>query len=65
MVQPGQTMVDIVDSSDLWVIANYRETQLSNIREGADVEMTADAVRASLSKVSSNPFPMLRERLSQ
>ena len=43
-VQPGQTMVDIVDSSDLWVIANYRETQLSNIREGADVEMTADAV---------------------
>lgn len=44
MVQPGQTMVDIVDSSDLWVIANYRETQLSNIREGADVEMTADAV---------------------
>ena len=34
----------IVDSSDLWVIANYRETQLSNIREGADVEMTADAV---------------------
>ncbi len=37
-------MVDIVDSSDLWVIANYRETQLSNIREGADVEMTADAV---------------------
>ena len=44
LVQPGQTMVDIVDSSDLWVIANYRETQLSNIREGADVEMTADAV---------------------
>ena len=27
LVQPGQTMVDIVDSSDLWVIANYRETQ--------------------------------------
>ena len=44
LVQPGQTMVDIVDSRDLWVIANYRETQLSNIREGAEVEMTADAV---------------------
>lgn len=37
-------MVDIVDSSDLWVVANYRETQLSRIRERADVEMTADAV---------------------
>ena len=44
LVQPGQTMVDIVDDSDLWVIANYRETQLSRIREGADVTFRADAV---------------------
>lgn len=44
LVQPGQTMVDIVDNSDLWVIANYRETQLPNIKEGADVTFTADAV---------------------
>ena len=36
--------LNLVDSRDLWVIANYRETQLSNIREGAEVEMTADAV---------------------
>lgn len=44
LVQPGQTMVDIVDSGDLWVIANYRETQLHNIHEGAEVKITADAV---------------------
>ena len=44
LVQPGQTMVDIVDSSDLWVIANYRETQLPNIKEGYEVTLTADAV---------------------
>lgn len=44
LVQPGQTLLDIVDSSDLWVIANYRETQLPNIREGARVKITADAV---------------------
>lgn len=44
LVQPGQTMVDIVDSSDLWVIANYRETQLPNIHEGSSVTLTADAV---------------------
>lgn len=44
LVQPGQTMVDIVDGADLWVIANYRETQLPNIKEGAEVSLTADAV---------------------
>ena len=44
LVQPGQTMVDIVDGSDLWVIANYRETQLPNIHEGDRVTLTADAV---------------------
>ena len=44
LVQPGQTMVDIVDGSDLWVIANYRETQLKHITEGAQVSFTADAV---------------------
>lgn len=44
LVQPGQTMVDIVDDSDLWVIANYRETQLPHIEEGAEVLFTTDAV---------------------
>lgn len=44
LVQPGQAMVDIVDGTDLWVLANYRETQLPNIHEGAEVTMTADAV---------------------
>lgn len=44
LVRPGQTMVDIVDGTDLWVVANYRETQLPHISVGAAVEMTADAV---------------------
>ena len=44
LVQPGQTMVDIVDGNDLWVIANYRETQLADIHVGAEVTLTADAV---------------------
>ena len=26
LVQPGQTLVDIVDNTDLWVVANFRET---------------------------------------
>ena len=44
LVQPGQTMVEIVDGTDLWVIANYRETQLRHIAEGAEVTVKADAV---------------------
>jgi len=44
LVRPGQTLVDIVDDSDLWVVANYRETQMKNIHEGAMVELTVDAV---------------------
>ena len=44
LVQPGQAMVDIVDNSELWVVANYRETQLPSISFGAKVSIKADAV---------------------
>lgn len=44
LVQPGQTMASIVDNSELWVVANYRETQLPNIHVGSKVDMTVDAV---------------------
>ena len=39
LVQPGQTMVDIVDSSDLWVIANYQDVTTVTA-ECAGVEFT-------------------------
>lgn len=44
LVQPGQTMASIVDNSELWVVANYRETQLPNIHVGSKVDITVDAV---------------------
>ncbi len=44
LVQPGQTMAEIVDESDLWIVANYRETQLKHISTGSKVRITADAV---------------------
>lgn len=44
LVQPGQTLAQIVDMGSVWVIANYRESQLPNIAEGASVEITADAL---------------------
>lgn len=43
-VQPGQTLLDIVDTSDVWVNANYKETQLEHVRPGSIVELTVDAI---------------------
>ena len=37
-------MVDIVDSRELWVQANYRESQIANIAIGAKVRMKIDAI---------------------
>lgn len=34
----------IVDDDQVWIIANYRETQLKNISVGDPVEFTADAI---------------------
>ena len=39
LIQPGQTLVDIVDQNDKWIVANYKETQTANIREGQPVEL--------------------------
>lgn len=44
LVQPGQTLLDIVDSSDVWIAANFKETQLKHIQEGSDVEIKVDAI---------------------
>lgn len=44
LVQPGQTMVDLVDQNDIWVVANYKETQTANIAEGQEVEIEVDAI---------------------
>ena len=34
LVQPGQTMVNLVDVTEKWVIANYKETQTTRMEEG-------------------------------
>ena len=44
LVNPGQTMVSIVDKNEKWVEANFQETQMSNVRVGNKVHFTADAV---------------------
>ena len=37
-------MVDLVDENDKWVVANYKETQTSHIKEGQEVEVEVDAI---------------------
>ena len=44
LVQPGQTLLDIIDTSDVWVTANYKETQLKHIHPGSEVEIIVDAI---------------------
>lgn len=44
LVQPGQTLLDVVDSSDVWITANYKETQLKHINPGSEVEIKVDAI---------------------
>lgn len=44
LVQPGQQLARIVDDNQVWVIANYRETQLQHIQPGCSVDFTADAL---------------------
>lgn len=44
LVQPGQTLLDIVDSSDIWIDANFKETQLQHIAPGNQVTIHVDAI---------------------
>jgi membrane fusion protein, multidrug efflux system len=42
-VQAGQTLFSVVDDTDIYVTANFKETQLSDIKLGQDVEVDVDA----------------------
>ncbi len=44
LVQPGQTVVNIVSNDEKWVEANYKESQLPHIKVGSEVRIKADAV---------------------
>jgi membrane fusion protein, multidrug efflux system len=44
LVQPGTPLLAIVHSNDIWVVANFKETQLAQIRPGQKAEITVDAL---------------------
>ncbi|MBN2627873.1 MAG: HlyD family secretion protein [Spirochaetales bacterium] len=45
IAQPGQTILTVNDLDDIWIIANIKETEISRIKVGAEVEITVDALR--------------------
>ncbi len=67
LVQPGQMLARIVDDHDVWVVANYRETQMDGIAVGNSVEFEADAVPGvvfhgrveSVSAAAGNAYSMI------
>lgn len=44
LVQPGQTLLDIVDAGEVWVTANFKETQLPHIAVGSEADIEVDAI---------------------
>ncbi len=67
LVQPGQMLARIVDDNEVWVVANYRETQMGAITVGKKVEFTADAIPGvvfhgtvqALSAAAGNAYSMI------
>ena len=43
LVQPGQSLFYIINNNEAWVVANFKETQLTEMKEGQIVTIEADA----------------------
>jgi membrane fusion protein (multidrug efflux system) len=58
VVQPGQPLLAVVDVANVWVIANYKETQLTYVRPGQRASIAVDthpglALRARVDSIQS------------
>ena len=58
VVQPGQLLLAVVDAANVWVIANYKETQLTHVRPGQRASIAVDthpglALRARVDSIQS------------
>ena len=42
-IQAGQTLLSITTETDVWVVANFKETQLTRMKPGQSVEFEADS----------------------
>lgn len=46
-VQPGQALMNLVPNTRLYITANYKETQLGNVRVGQPVDINVDAYKGT------------------
>jgi len=44
VLQPGQPLMALVSLADVWIVANFKETQLRNMREGLPATIEVDAL---------------------
>jgi membrane fusion protein, multidrug efflux system len=49
IVQPGQSLFVLIPLHDIWVTANYKETQLAKVRPGQKAEIHVDMYGATFS----------------
>ena len=67
LIQPGQTLLNVVDSENKWIVANYKETQTANINIGYEVEIEVDAIPGhvfkgvvtSISRATGSSFSLM------
>ena len=50
LIQPGQALVAIVRSGQVWVVANYKETQTAKLTIGQPIEIAVDAINGTVFK---------------
>jgi membrane fusion protein (multidrug efflux system) len=50
VVQSGQPLLSIVDLDDVWVVANYKETALTNVRPGQRATIEVDTYPGAVFK---------------
>jgi membrane fusion protein (multidrug efflux system) len=43
VIQPGQLLLSLATLDDIWVVANFKETQLSGMKPGQRAQVTVDA----------------------
>jgi len=44
LVQAGQTLFSVVEDGSLFITANFKETQMGNLRSGEKVDVEVDAL---------------------
>lgn len=66
-VQTGQTITNLIKNENKWVIANFKEKQISNIRIGQSVHLKIDAIKdrvfegqvSAISEATGSKYSML------